>query len=115
METASSAWAYTEKGVNRFGQHGAWLSTADIAYFAKSRLHVEYMVLGFLLAHNGPDALFMVANSLAETLGFDRERFAKARGVLIDLGYIEQVRPPWRDHPALYRWRNRRERRDRGL
>ena len=41
METASSAWAYTEKGLNRFGQHGAWLPTADIAYFAKSRLHVE--------------------------------------------------------------------------
>jgi hypothetical protein len=108
METASSAWAYTEKGLNRFGQHGAWLPTADIAYFAKSRLHVEYMVLGFLLAHNGPEAVFMVANGLAETLGFDRKRFAKARSALIDLGYIEQVRQACRDHPALFRWRNRR-------
>ena len=67
------------------------------------------MVLGFLLAHNGPDALFMVANGLAETLGFDRERFAKAREALIDLGYIEQVRSASRHHPALYRWRNRRQ------
>jgi hypothetical protein len=115
METAQSAWAYTEKGLNRFGQHGAWLATADIDYLAKYRLHVEHVLLNYLLAHNGPDEIFMVANGLAETLGFDRERLAKARSALVDLGYLEQVRAAVTGRPALFRWRQRGRGKARGL
>ena len=108
MNTVESVWKYTDQGLNRFGQHGAWLSTADIHYFVKHRLHVEHILLSYLLAQNGPSAEFMITNSLAVVLGFDRERLARARAALIELGYIEVVRPAWAKRPAIYRWRHRR-------
>jgi hypothetical protein len=58
----------------------------------------------FLRLHQGPHATFMCTNTLAQKFDWDRERLARARRTLIELGYLAPVRQAGRGHPALFRW-----------
>ena len=100
--TAESAWSYTERGLNRFGQHGAWLAIDEIATMTHDQ--DALVLLAFLRAHNGPLSNFMCANGLAETFGWPRVRMAEARRRLIELGRLKPVRQAGRGHSALFRW-----------
>jgi bifunctional DNA primase/polymerase-like protein/primase-like protein len=104
LTAASSAWSYTERGENRFGQHGCYFRTDEIV----SMLHDDQdalILLAFLKAHNGPWATFMCTNDgLTEELGWDRHRLADARHRLIELGYMTQIRKATQGHPALFQW-----------
>ena len=102
MKVASSAWGYTERGENRFGQHGAYFPVEEFASF----LHDQdaFFLLAFLRVHNGPRVQFWVSNGLSENLGWRVKRLAAARQRLIDLGCIEQIRRPSRHTPALFQW-----------
>jgi hypothetical protein len=111
VAAAASAWRYTERGTNRFGQHGSWLTTQEV-----NRLVVEpdvLVLLSFLKANNGPDAEFMIANRLAEgpnaKLPMNRKRLSSARDRLLELGYVRQTRIAggWDRNPALFKWRRR--------
>jgi hypothetical protein len=63
------------------------------------------LLLTFLRAWHAPDNTFMVANGLAERLGWRRERMATARRKLIEFGYIKQLRGGNQfTGAALYRW-----------
>jgi hypothetical protein len=58
-----------------------------------------------LRANESPDATFWITNGLHEShFGWDRERFARARRRLIEMGYIVQIQKPRKNAPALYRW-----------
>jgi hypothetical protein len=107
MNVASSAWSYTERGANRFGQHGAWFPMHEITKLLRDQ--DAMVLLAFLRAHNGPWATFMCANGLAETFGWPRKRLAAARRRLIELGYIQPVRTASGSGssglPALFRWK----------
>jgi hypothetical protein len=101
---AKSAWGYTERGENRFGQHGAWFPTDEANALIRNDLDA-FVLLGFLRANQGPESTFMVANGLAEVFGWKRERLAAARSKLIELGYVKHVREASSKYgPALYRW-----------
>jgi hypothetical protein len=102
MEVVKSAWGYTERGQNRFGQHGAWFPVYEVA--AMLQYQDAFVLLAFLRAHEGPRATFMIANGLAEKFGWPRQRLAAARRCLIELGYIEQSRAATTGLAALYRW-----------
>jgi hypothetical protein len=102
IKTAASAWAYTERGSNRFGQHGAWLAVEEIATMIREP--DAFFLLAFLRAHNGPWSHFMCANGLAERFGWDRRRFSAARSRLIGMEYLRPVRQAGGNQPALYRW-----------
>ena len=100
---AGNVWGYTERGQNRFGQHGAWFPTQEANDLVKSQ--DELILLIFLRANNHPDATFWVANGLAKVLGWTRQRVASARRGLIERGYIRQVRAASGENgAALYRW-----------
>jgi hypothetical protein len=108
VAAAASAWRYTERGTNRFGQHGAWLTTQEV-----NQLVAEpdvLVLLSFLKANNGPDAEFMIANGLAEgpnaKLPMNRKRLSRARDRILELGYVYQTRAAggWDRTPALFRW-----------
>ena len=103
MRAAHSAWGYTQRGENRFGEHGAWFPIQELTtMFA----HQDALILlAFLRAHNGPQATFMCANGIAEMLGWRRHRMAAARQRLAELGYLESVKQAGRGHAALFRWR----------
>jgi Bifunctional DNA primase/polymerase, N-terminal/Primase C terminal 1 (PriCT-1) len=102
--TAASAWGYTMHGLNRFGQHGVWSSSEEIAAMMHSQNQDAFLLLTFLRGYNGPHALFMCANALAEKFGWTRHRLAAARSRLIELNYIMPVRQAGRGNPALFRW-----------
>jgi hypothetical protein len=110
---AVSAWGYTERGVNRFGQHGAWFPTDEANDLIKNEPDA-FLLLALLRANQKGDATFMVANGIAETFGWKRERLAAARKRLLNLGYFKQVRAASSKHgPALYRWLPRNKARER--
>jgi hypothetical protein len=88
---ARSAWGYTERGQNRFGQHGAWLAAIEIDQMLGADPD-PLLLLSFLRRHQGPEAMFMCANGLRETLRWTRPRLAGARSRLIELGYLMPVR-----------------------
>ena len=95
----------TIEGRNGFGQHGSWLTTADVdALFAK-----PYVValLNWLKAHNESDSTFWVADGLADTPGWARRQFKNARQYLIDAGWNIPLTRPRPGRPALHRWSGR--------
>jgi hypothetical protein len=102
MKVAKSAWDYTERGENWFGQHGAYFPFEEVA----TLLHDQdaFLLLAFLRAHNGPWAQFLISNGLAEPLGWHRKRLAAARQRLLNLGYVEQIRRASPHVPALFQW-----------
>ena len=96
------------EGRNGFGQHGSWLSMADVdALVAK-----PYVValLNWLKAHNKSDSTFWVADGLADTPGWAPRQFKNACQYLIDAGWNIPLTRPRPGHPVLYR----RGGRDRG-
>ena len=102
MSVATNAWGYEQRGENRFGKHGAWFPLDEVARMIDNQ--DAFVLLAFLRAHQGPDALFMCANGLAETFGWTRKRLANARLRLIELGYFKPVRQAGYRTAALHRW-----------
>jgi Bifunctional DNA primase/polymerase, N-terminal/Primase C terminal 1 (PriCT-1) len=103
---ANYVWKMTTEGRNRFGQRGAWFAEGEAVSLAKN--HQDALVLlTFLKASNGPDSTFLVANGLAEILGWRRQRLAAARSDLAQLGYLKLMRGASQYGPALYRWGTR--------
>ena len=106
---AKSAWGYTERGENRFGQHGVWFATPEANELITSSQD-EFLLLSYLRANNGPDSTFWVADGLAGILRWRRQRLAAARYSLIQRGYLKRLRGGNQyTGPALYRWLSARE------
>jgi hypothetical protein len=104
VKVARSAWGYTERGENRFCQPGAWFPAIEANRLVKDDQDA-FLLLAFLRANNRPGRSFMVANGLAEEIGWTRKRLAAARKKLIERSYVEPVRAAAAQTPALYRWR----------
>jgi hypothetical protein len=104
-KVASSVWKMTTEGRNRFGQHGSWLTKADVDALINDPF--ELSLLSWLKAHNGPDSRFMVADGLAELLLWPRRKFRKARDRLIQSGRIIPLNKPSPGKAVLFRWRHR--------
>jgi hypothetical protein len=108
-KVAASAWHYEETGTNYVGVHGAFFATNEAVDLITTDQDAFVMV-AFLRASNRPDDVFMVANGLAERLGWTPKRVAAARTRLIDSGYIKRVRGAYMDRKtgigraALYVW-----------
>jgi hypothetical protein len=101
ITATQSAWGYTVRGENRFGQHGAWFPKDEVNKLIGA--DPQYL-LTFLRANQGPDSTFMCANGLADVFGWHRIRLANARRRLIELGYFEVLRHAGPKTPALFRW-----------
>ena len=102
MNTAQSAWKYTEQDLNRFGRQGAWIAAEEIDCMACDQ--DAFFLLAFLRRYNGPWATFMCTNTLAAKLGWTRYRLTEGRRRLIELGLLRRVRSAGKGQPALYRW-----------
>jgi hypothetical protein len=103
VKTAHSAWGYTQRGENRFGRPGVFIDAKEANDLILSDPD-GFVLLAFLRANNGPASTFMVANGLAEHLGWTPKRLARARRRL-EGTHIRMVRPPTTfNGPARYRW-----------
>lgn len=65
-QVASSAWSYTQRGQNRFGQHGVFFDTEQANRLITSHSDA-FVLLAYLRAINRPESIFFVANALADT------------------------------------------------
>jgi hypothetical protein len=96
-----NVWHMTREGRNVIGQPGLFCLNVE-------HLEIEdpyaFKLLAFLRANQGPHAHFWCTNALADRFRLDRHRFAQARRVLIERGYLVPVRQAGRGHPALFRW-----------
>ena len=85
-----------------------FIGVPEILCLREEHLEIDdpyaFKLLAFLCLHQGPHALFMCANGLAERFDWDRRRLATARAHLIEHGYLKPVRQAGRGHPALFRW-----------
>jgi hypothetical protein len=104
----TSAWGYEESGLNRFGQHGAWISGDDHDLLLKECDPAALvLLLAFLRRHQGPRAQFMVTNSMSERLKLGPKRLAAARRRLIELGYLRPIKAASKGSAALFVWSKR--------
>ncbi|SFO74144.1 Primase C terminal 1 (PriCT-1) [Bradyrhizobium sp. Ghvi] len=102
VKAARSAWSATERGRNRFGQIGAFLTIEETLEMA-SDPHL-LTLLAWLRAQNSPTSKFLIADGLAEKLGWSLPQLRRCRKALQVIGRIEMIRPPARGCAALYRW-----------
>jgi len=102
LKAAQSAWHITERGDNRFGAHGSWLTTKSVDHLVHDPWLMSLVV--WLQAQNGPDAKFLVADGLQNLLGWTRRKFANARKRAVETGWIVPLNKPSQDKAILYRW-----------
>lgn len=84
VKTARSAWGYTERGENRFGQGRRIMTTHEEVDGLMHDHPDAYLLLMLLRRHHG-GRTFVVANAMAETMpggGWSSRRFAAARRCL---------------------------------
>jgi hypothetical protein len=103
IATAASAWGYTARGRNWFGNGTVAVRHDEV----DELLDDEIVLLVKLRRHNWGDT-FIIANAMAETMpngGWDRERFAAARAGLERRGKIRCIRNRnGGNRPPLYGW-----------
>jgi hypothetical protein len=107
QKIANSAWGKTEAGDNWFGQTGVRFLTWEVNELIESSPD-DYLLLSYLRANQKPDSTFWIANGLAETFGWSRQRLAATRESIIRRGYVYRLRHASNNLPALYRWTSSR-------
>jgi hypothetical protein len=103
VKVATSAWGYTVRGENGFGRPGVFFDANVADRFIRTDQDA-FILLAFLRANNKPDRVFMVANGLANALGWTEKRVARTRSRLLEGKFIERVSPARQHRPARYRW-----------
>jgi hypothetical protein len=105
VKIAESAWGNTVTGQTWFGQDGARRRAAEVQNMVCSNLDAFGLLEFLRVRHSKPEAIFVVANDLAPTLGWTRKRLASARRVLEE-AHLETVRrPSLKNGLARYRWK----------
>lgn len=102
MKATRSAWLIEERGENRFGRFGAFLTPID----ADEMVGDPYLLalVGWLKAKNGPDSEFMIADGLAELLHWPIAQLRGARKRAMESGWVSLHTPPFRGRAARYVW-----------
>ena len=103
VEIVSSACDTTAKRRNYFGGGGKVVSSVDEVDCLMSENLDAFALLMKLRRHNWSGE-FIVANAMAETMGWTRKRFAAARTALVAVGKIRLVRQAHTGSAALYAW-----------
>src|SRR5438477_2709408 len=101
VKTCNSVWKY--QGGRRMLMHRVWERPQFEALATKPEI---LGVVAFLVAENGPDAQFMIADGLAAARRWPRRLVPAARKMMLKLGIIRCVRPPSKHAPGLYRWQH---------
>ncbi|KEP68025.1 hypothetical protein DL1_16585 [Thioclava dalianensis] len=105
VKVARSAWSYTERGENWFGSGKRVASHFDEIDGLMMDAPDAYILLTYLRRHYGSFTTFTAPNDMGERFGWTPKRMARARGVLIAQGLIEELHPASSYHgAAVYGW-----------
>lgn len=101
---AQSAWSKQVSGDNRFGAE--MVVGLSASQFERLSGDPFALTLAMTLRHRWRNGeTFMVANAMAEAMGWPRKKFAAARTSLEATGLLVMVRPPIKGGgPAVYRF-----------
>jgi hypothetical protein len=102
ISTARSAWRYEQEGRNLIGR-GRSVMTPHSVVDELIGENQDAFVLFTLLQRHHWGRSFVLANAMADQLGWTRKRFAAARALLQALGFIQLVTPASFRSPAVYR------------
>jgi Bifunctional DNA primase/polymerase, N-terminal/Primase C terminal 1 (PriCT-1) len=102
ISTAKSAWRYEREGRNLVGRGRSVVTPHSVIDELISE-HQDAFVLLTLLQRHHWGRSFVLANAMADQLGWSRKRFAATRTLLNRLGFIQLVAPASFRSPALYR------------
>jgi hypothetical protein len=102
ISTAKSAWRYEREGRNLVGRGQSVVTPHSVIdeLIGESQ---DALVLLTLLQRYHWGRSFVLANAMADQLGWSRKRFAATRALLQTLGLIQLVAPASFRSPAIYR------------
>jgi Bifunctional DNA primase/polymerase, N-terminal/Primase C terminal 1 (PriCT-1) len=102
--TAASVWSYERRGLNMFGRGRAVMVGHDLIDQIRDP---DAMFLYLTLCRHHSDRVeFVLANAMAQTMGWRLSRFRNARDRLVDEGIIICIHAGGRgpNDPPRYRW-----------
>jgi hypothetical protein len=102
ISTAKSAWRYEQEGRNLVGRGRSVVTPHSVIdeLIGESQ---DAFVLATLLQRHHWGRSFVLANAMADQLGWTRKRFAATRTRLQALGFIQLMMPASFRSPAVYR------------
>jgi hypothetical protein len=106
IDAASWAWAIEAAGLNLVGRGGATVVRHNVVDQIAASDPAAFALYTIVWRHNSDRREFILANAMAESLGWDLRRFKAVRGRLCNYGLIRRVhrggaRP---GDPPRYRW-----------
>jgi hypothetical protein len=102
VSTAKSAWRYEQDGRNLIGRGRAVVTPHALIDELIGESQDAFILLTLLQRHHWGRS-FVLANAMADQLGWTRKRFAAARTLLERLEFIQMVAPASFRSPAIYR------------
>jgi hypothetical protein len=102
ISVCKSAWRYEEEGRNLIGRGRAVLTPHTVVDELIAENQDAFVLLILLQRHHW-GRHFVLANAMADQLGWSRKRFASARTLLHTLGFIQLIAPASFRSPAVYR------------
>jgi hypothetical protein len=102
VSTAKSAWRYEQDGRNLVGRGRVVVTPHALIDELIGENQDAFILLTLLQRHHWRRS-FVLANAMADQLGWTRKRFAAARSLLEGLGFIQMVAPASFRSPAVYR------------
>jgi hypothetical protein len=106
LGTAQQAWRYTERGENWFGKGGMVAVEHAIVDLLAASHPDAFALFSILKCRHWGRAEFILASSMAASLGWTLKRFKEARGSLVECGLIRCLHPGGRgrNDPPIYAW-----------
>jgi hypothetical protein len=101
VSTAKSAWRYEQDGRNLIGRGRAVVTPHALIDELIGESQDAFILLTLLQRHHWGRS-FVLANAMADQLGWTRKRFAAARTLLERLAFIQMVAPASFRSPAVY-------------
>ena len=102
ISTAKSAWRYEQEGRNLLGRGRSVVTPHAVIDELIGESQDAFVLLTLLQRHHW-GRNFVLANAMADQLGWTRKRFAAARTMLQVLGFIQLVKRASFRSPAIYR------------
>ena len=103
ISTAKSAWRYEQEGRNLVGRGRSVVTPHSVIDELIGESQDAFVLLTLLQRHHWGRS-FVLANAMADQLGWTRKRFAATRTLLETRGFIQLVAPASFRSPAVYRF-----------